>query len=270
MSGRAALRPPPLPHEHGAWVMLAITAAFGLAGSPAPGSGAWVALPGLLLVFFSRYAALPMLVRFTQGKPSPRSFLVRRIGWGCAYLALAAAFLGWALALAPIHSRGAALAAAAVLLGLGAAHAVLGLVGRDREAWAEILGVAGLAAGASFVAACGGLDRRASVLAPGLLALAYFASSVAFVRAFRAPAPRLRQARAASLAAHLVIAAALAAAAACGLLPSWAALAFVVVLARALWAVAAPPPSLRALGMRELAVAVLFLVLGVAGLRRGI
>jgi hypothetical protein len=250
--------------------MLAITAAFGLAASPAPGPGAWLALPGLLLLFLSRYAVLPVAVRSTQGKASPRSFLVRRLGWGTAYLVLATAFVGGALALAPARSRGIALAAAAVLLALGAGHAVLALVGRDRAVWGEIVGMAGLAAGAPFVAACGGVDRRASALAPGLLALGYFVSSVVFVRAFRAGAGRERRAAATSLAAHLAIGGALSGAALVGLLSPWAAVAFIVVLARAVWAIAAPPPTLRALGMRELAVAALFAILGVAGLRSGI
>jgi hypothetical protein len=250
--------------------MLAITAAFGLAASPAPGPGAWLALPGLLLLFLSRYAVLPVAVRSTQGKASPRSFLVRRLGWGTAYLVLATAFVGGALALAPARSRGIALAAAAVLLALGAGHAVLALVGRDRAVWGEIVGMAGLAAGAPFVAACGGVDRRASALAPGLLALGYFVSSVVFVRAFRAGAGRERRAAATSLAAHLAIGGALSGAVLVGLLSPWAAVAFTVVLARAVWAIAAPPPTLRALGMRELAVAALFAILGVAGLRSGI
>jgi YwiC-like protein len=270
VSGRDALRPPPLPHEHGAWVMLAITAAFGLAAAPAPGPGAWVALPGLLLLFLSRYAVLTVAVRSLQGKASPRSFLVRRLGWGTVYLVLATAFVGGALALAPIPSRGIALAAAAVLLALGAGHAVLALVGRDRAAWGEIVGMAGLAAGAPFVAACGGVDRRASALAPGLLALGYFVSSVVVVRSFRGRAGRERRAAVASAAAHLAIGAFLAGAALAGLLSPWGALAFTVVLARAAWAIALPPPTLRALGMRELAVAALFAVLGVAGLRSGI
>jgi len=250
--------------------MLGITAAFGLAASPAPGPGAWVALPGLLLLFLARDAVLPAALRLTQGKSSPRRFLARRLGWGTAYILLAALLVLAALALAPDSSSASARAAAAVLLSLGALHAGLALAGRDRTAWGEVLGMTGLAAGGPFVAACGGVDGGASILAPGLLALGYFVSSLVFVREYRTRAGREREAALQSLAAHAILGCGLAVASVAGLIDPWAALAFVIVIARAVWAVAVPAPNLRALGLRELAVAALFLVLGVAGLRAGI
>jgi len=269
MTIASALHPPALPHEHGAWVMLGATAVFGLAAAPRPGIAAWLVLPGLLLLFLARYAALPAALRLTQGKTSPRPFLVRRLGWGAAYVTAAAGLFGVALVLTPDASREAAIASASVVLGLGTLHAGLALAGRDRTAWGELLGMTGLAAGGPLVASAGGVAFGPNAIAPGILALAYFAATLAFVRAYRSRDGRERAAAARSLAAHAAIGAGLAAAAAAGIVPGPAAASFLVVIARAAWGAIAPAPSLRALGCRELAVALTFVVLGVVGLRLG-
>jgi len=263
----AILRPPPLPHEHGAWVMLGIAISFGWAVTPLPAPGAWLAVAGLLCLFLARYAVVPVAVRLTRGKTGPREFLTRRLGWGAAYVVAAAASIAAALVLTPEPARAAARVSAAAVLGPGLVHAGLALVGRDRTVWGELVGLAGLAAGGPLVAATGGRASGPEVAAPGLLALAYFASTLVFVRAYREHTGRERSAAAMSLGAHLAVGACLAAVSAAGWLPVPAALSFLVVAARAVWGAVAPAPDLRALGHRELAVAMAFVACGILGLR---
>lgn len=246
--------------------MLAIAPALGLAAAPGLGAASLLVLPGLLFLFLARYAALPAATRIAQGKGASASFLARRIGWSLLYLAVSAGALAGAWLSTPDASKDAAGIAAAWLLVLGGIHAALALVSKDRTVWGELLGMAGLAGAAPFVAFAGGAPPGWRPAAAGGLALAYFASSVALVRGWRARQGRERKAAARILFAHVALAAAVAMLYGFADLPAGAAAAFAVPCARAVWSVGFPAPTLRDLGFRELRTAAVFLAVAVSGL----
>lgn len=261
MAGPSAFRPPPFPHEHGAWAMLAMAPLLGLASVPAPSLAALLVFPGLFLLFLARYAALPAATRIVQGKARPPGFLARRLLWSAAYVAGAVACFWGALASTPAPSRPGALLSTTAVLGLGTVHAALALVGRDREAWAELLGMAGLGAAGPLVAFTAGGSSWAEAVPSLLLSFAYSASSLSWVRGYRASD------RVPAFAVHGLLTAALAGAAALGRLAWPVAAVFLVAWCRLAWGFVSPPPNLRALGFRELSVAVAYLVLGMIAVR---
>ncbi len=246
--------------------MLAIAPALGLAAAPAIRAASLLVLPGLLFVFLARYAALPAATRIVQGKGASASFLARRIGWSLLYVALSAGALAAAWRATPDTSRAAAGIAATWLLALGGIHAALALVSKDRTVWGELLGMAGLAGAAPFVAFAGGAPPGWRPAAAGGLALAYFASSVALVRGWRTRQGREREAAARILFAHVGLAAGVAVLSRAADLPAGAAAAFLVPCARAVWSVCFPAPTLRALGFRELGTAAVFVAVALLGL----
>lgn len=246
--------------------MLAIAPALGLGAAPGIGTASLLVLPGLLFLFLARYAALPAATRIAQGKSASASFLARRIGWSLLYVALSAGALAAAWRATPDTSRAEAGLAATWLLALGGIHAALALVSKDRTVWGEVLGMAGLAGAAPLVAFAGGAPPGWRPAAAGGLALAYFASSVALVRGWRARQGREREAAARILFAHVLLGAAVALLYGFADLPAGAAAAFAVPFARAVWSVGFPAPTLRALGFRELRTAAAFLAVAVAGL----
>lgn len=241
--------------------MLAMAPLLGLATAPAPGVASFLVFPGLLLLFLARYAALPAAARIAQGKTNPPGFVARRVLWTGLYASAALASLAGSLLLAPEGTRGGSLLAAALVLGLGLLHAALALVSRDREAWAELLGMTGLAAAAPLVAFAGETPTWATALPPGILALAFSASSLSWVRAWRDSRP------AQAGLSHALLGAALGLAAATSLLPWPAALVFAVPLLRLVWGLASRPSTLRELGFRELACAAVYVVLGMVAVR---
>jgi hypothetical protein len=238
--------------------MLAIAPLLGLAAAPAPCLASFLVFPGLLLLFLARYAALPAATRIAQGKTNPPGFVARRFLWTGIYASAAVAALASSLLLAPGKTRSASLLALTLVLVLGLLHAALALVGRDREAWAELLGMTGLAAAGPLVAFAGETETWAAAFPPGILALAFSASSLSWVRAWRDEKP------AQAVASHLALAGALAATSWAGLLPRPAALVFAVPLLRLVWGLASRPSTLRELGFRELGCAVVYLVAGMA------
>jgi hypothetical protein len=241
--------------------MLAIAPLLGLAAAPAPGLAAFLVFPGLVLLFLARYAALPAATRVAQGKTNPPGFVARRFLWTGIYASAAIAALASSLLFAPGKARSASLLALACVVGLGLLHAALALVGRDREAWAELLGMTGLAAAGPLVAFTGGAPHGATAFPPGILALAFSASSLSWVRGWRDEKP------AQAIASHLVLAGALGAISWAGVLPRPAALVFAVPLLRLVWGLAFRPSTLRELGFRELGCAVVYLALGIAAVR---
>lgn len=241
--------------------MLAMAPLLGLAAAPAPGFASFLVFPGLLLLFLARYAALPAATRIAQGKPNPPGFVARRSLWTAVYAGAAVAALAGSLLLAPEETRGRSLLAAALVVGLGLLHAALGLGGRDREAWAELVGMTGLAAAGPLVALAGGAAGWAAALPAGILALGFSASSLSWVRAWREAKP------AQAVVSHALLAGAIGLAAGAGRLPVSAACVFAVPVLRLVWGLASRPPTLRDLGFRELGCAAAYLVLGMTAVR---
>jgi hypothetical protein len=173
------------------------------------------------------------------------------------------------LRLTPPPARGATLSVALATAVLGGAQALLALAGRERSTATEILGMAGLSLSAPLVAVSSGapLDGRAA--GAGFLALAYFLMSLAYVRAVRGLWRADRRAIGRCAAAHVVLLLGLAGLWRLGCLPGLALMATLPVLARAAWGLLSPPPTLRALGFREIGVAVLFAASAAAALASG-
>jgi len=285
------IEPPPLPHEHGAWAMLVLPLALGLAaagggpaaaGGPAAGSAAaggaspaagaaWLAAalvpPAMALLFVSRYAAVAAATRIVDGKKTPEGFIARRVVWAAIYIGAGAVLFAAAWRLAPFEARPGVVAAGGVTLLLGALHTALVFAGRDRTIPGEVVGMAGLASAATLVMTVAGrpLDRRS--VGAGLLALLYFASSLAYVRAVRGLWKGDTTGRRRCVAAHALIAGAVAQLAAGSFIPLLAAAAFLPVFARTAWGLVSPPAGLRTLGWREVGVSVAFATIAIAGYR---
>ncbi len=260
------MSPPPLPHEHGAWAMLAIPMLVGFAAAGRPGVATALLVPAMTLLFLARYVAVPAAARVVGGKTSPPGYLLRRAVWAAVYLAGAAAGFALAAAAASPVARPGALAVGIAIFVLGASHSLLALARLDRTLGGELLGMAGLAGGAPLVLAFAGRppDRLGAGLA--LLCLAYFASTAAFVRAFGLLETARRRAVSVCLLAHAGILAGVVALAWGGWVPAATTLAFAPVLARTAWGLASPPANVRVLGWREAGVAAAFATLAVASL----
>ena len=241
------IEPPPLPRQHGAWVLLGIPLVLGLAlGFREP--AAWLVAVAIVAAFLAHYALVPVLERARTGKAAPRVWLVRRWTWGLAYAAVATLASASALVFAQPSMRGAAVGLA-FACGAGASvYFVASVFDRSRALASELIGIAGMALSAALVAAAGGaLDLRVSSVVA--LAYGYGLSSIAFVRAYEA-----RNALG-CLAAHFVIG--------CGLvlvwrlhwIAGWTLLALAPAVARAVIGFSRPPLNLRQVGLRELVVA---------------
>lgn len=261
--------PPPLPHEHGAWFMLAIPLVLGAAVAERATLAAALVVPAMAGLFLARYAALPAAVRIAAGKPSPRSFLTRRLLWTAIYGAASLACLAGAFAAADPSHRRAIAACALVTAMLGGAHTVAAIRGVDRTVAGELVGMAGLASAAPLVAAAGGMPPGPRSIGVAILAFAYFVSSLAFVRAYRRLPEEGRAAKRRCVAAHLAIAAAILIVWKAGFVTGLALLALLPVAARTIWGLYRPPSTVRQLGWREAAVATVFVTAACAAIARG-
>jgi riboflavin transporter FmnP len=99
------------------------------------------------------------------------------------------------------------------------------------------------------------------------LALGYFLSSVAYVRAYETLRANRQRAIRSCVAAHVALAAALWVLAAYGALPRWWWAAFVPVIARTVWGLAVPPGNVRQVGLREAWVAGTFTLIACLALK---
>lgn len=262
--------PLPLPREHGAWAMLVVPPCLGwaAAGRLSPASAAGAA--GVAALFVAR-AWLLSAARASQRRNADSSRDGAAWLWGTLAAAAGIGGLAAAVTAAPQEARPVAGASAAAVLILGAAHSASSLLGHGRSVAAELAGIAGLCACGPLAAASAGLAQAETAISAGLLPAAYFASSFASVRAFQ---PRKKKmSRVSCLAIHVLLGAALAGLVPLGWLSPAALLAFLPAFARLFWYAASPPPSLPALGWREVAAAsafaasavTVFLVSGEAG-----
>jgi hypothetical protein len=256
--------PPPLPYEHGAWAMLLIPLILGLAAAGPPAAAAWPVVPAMTLLFLSRSAAVSAAKRLIDGKKAPEGFTGRRVLWSLLYTGGAAILVVLAWSLEAPGARGGLLAVAACTLLLGGLHTGLALADRDRTLPGLMIGMAGLASGAPLVVAAAGrpLDRHA--IGAGLVALLYFATSLAYLKAVRGVWRGDRAPVRRCVAAHAAVATALATLLAGDFITPLFAAAFVPVFARTAWGLRRPPSNLRILGRREIGVAALFTLTAIA------
>jgi hypothetical protein len=249
--------------------MLAIPLAIGLAAAWPPASGAWLVLLAMVLLFLSRDAALSAVSRVLRGRKSPAGLIPRHVLWSSVEAGGAAILMMAAWSLAAPERRSDLLLAAAVTLALGSLHTGLALARLDRTVPGEVLGMAGLASGAPLVVAAAErpLDRLA--LGAGMAAWLYFMTSLAYVKAVRGLWKGRRGPRRACVAAHAAVAGALALLLSGAFITPLLAAAFVPVFARTAWGLLRPPSGLRMLGWREIAVAILFVLIAIASFAVG-
>jgi hypothetical protein len=214
--------------------------------------------PAVVLAFLARYAALPAAVRVAHGKATPGAFLARRFVWSAIETLASVACLAGCVLAAPSAARPAAVFAALATGLLGAAHTALALIGKDRMLGGEIVGMTGLASSATLVMAATGRPVDGPAAGVALLALLYFLSALASVRAYRAPAEGRRRAAALGAFAQFDLALAAAGLVGAGWLPTASLLSILPPAIRTAWSFAAPPASLRAAGLREVGVAAAF------------
>ncbi len=247
--------------------MLVIPMVLGLAAGGWRSAAAWLVAPAAVHVFLAHHAIVPWAQRARERKPSLPGYAVRRLAWGAIYLVGGALFFSCAVLVAGPAARGPFLAIAGVAAGLAAVYAAASVLGRARSIGFEALGLTGVSLSAPMMAAASGQPLDRSIFGAAGLALGYFLSSVAYVRAYE----KLRVNRHAAVGwcilAHVALAAALVGLASFGALPPWWWIAFVPVVARTVWGLAFPPGNVRQVGLREAWVAAAFTVLACVALR---
>ena len=261
MSHRFA--PPPLPHEHGAWAMLALPLALGIAAAWPPAPAAWLLMPAMALLFLSRYAAVAAATRLLDGKKVPEGFLARRILWSAVYSGVALLILVAAWTWTAPASHDALFVTAALALALGATHTGLVLAHRDRTIPGELVGMAALASAAPLLVAASEQPVDPRAVGAGVAAFLYFCTSLAYVKAIRGLWKGDRGPLRVCLAVHATITIIIVMLVAGGFFTPLLAAAFLPVMARTAWGLASPPAGLRPLGWREVGVAVLFATVAV-------
>ena len=256
-------RPPRLPRQHGAWVMLAIPLLLGLALTRGRSGAAWWVVPGFLLAFLAQDALLQW-AHTGRRKPTSRGHLRRTAGWGLAYLSGSAACFLFALWTAPAEARPSVLAVAvpaAVAAAVWGSHSALH---RGRALWSELIGMAGMTLAAPLMATAAGMPVRGLPMGAAATAYAYCLSTVTCVRTFERRRAAPRSAAAIDLAAHVVLFAAVALLSRIDIAPPRLPLSLVPVAVRVGAGLAWPPRDLRALGRRELWVASSFTLVALA------
>lgn len=248
--------------------MLAVPMLFGFAGGSVRSGATWLIPPAAVLVFLAHHAIVPWARRASERKPSPPGYAARRLVWGTALLVGASLFFACAVLAASPEARGAFLAIAGVAAALVAVYALAAVLGHARSIVAEVLGMAGVSLTGPMMAAAAGRPLDRSLFGSAALALGYFLSSLSYVRAYE----KLRVNRSVAIgscaAVHLALGVALVGAASLGALPRGWWIAFVPVVMRTVWGLAAPPDNVRHVGLREAGVAAAFTLLACFLLRQ--
>jgi len=215
-------------------------------------------------VFLAHHAIVPWAQRVRERKPSPPGYATKRLVWGAVYLAGGALVFACAVLLARPAARGPFLAIAGVAAVLAAVYALAAGCGCGRSIVAEIVGMAGVSLSGPMMAAAAGRPLDRSLLGASVIALGYFLSSLAYVRAYERIRNEPWAAIRACVIAHVALAAALSALAVYGALPPWWWVAFVPVIARTVWGLTLPPDNVRQVGLREAWVALSFTAIAAA------
>jgi hypothetical protein len=252
-----------LPVEHGGWGFLLEPVALGLILAPTS-AGVCLGLAALA-AFLIRHPLKLVLMDRRRGAWHPRTGLAVRFALGYAVLALVLVSAAWLLSPASFWP--------AIVLGAPAALVALGYDarGRSRDALPEAAGAVALGASVTAIALAGGLAREVAYGAWALLALRGV-PAVLFVRS------RLRLDRGLPAGIPVTLGChALAVAGGWGLAhfgwgPWLAALALLLLLARAAYGLSRLRPELRPkqLGFRELGWGLVTLLLLAAGYRLGL
>jgi hypothetical protein len=251
-------KPPKLPREHGAWAMLTLPLVLGVVGTGVLRTTTWALVVSCVLAFLAHFALVPVGQRRLAGRVPARSWWVRRGAWGVIYLLAALGAFVLTVTLTPEASVRSLLVVAATAVACATVFGVSSVIGSNRRAWSELIGMVGLSLSPALIALADGAAPTGPTFGPSVLSFAYFVSSLSFVRAYGAASKRTTVV---ALAIHVVLMVGLLIVAAAGWLAPLAPIAFLPLLIRTVWGLARPPASLRALGLREVAVAVSYAIL---------
>jgi hypothetical protein len=262
-----ATRPPALPREHGAWVMLILPlvlgGAFVFPNPPVPNAG-WLFPPTAVAVFLAHYALVPVIQRRLSRKTAPDDWRRRRLLWGGVYLAVAALLFVLTVVWTAGPTRAPFVRLSVVAAVGGALYFVAACTGTGRLVVTELVGMASMSLAAPLMALAAGTPIGPRPLGASVLAFVYSASALSYVRAYGSGrSSRWRTLRTAG-GWHLLLFALVAWVARDGWLPdAWPAV-FLPPLVRLLSGVALPPRNLRALGLREIWVALSYAAIAIA------
>lgn len=238
--------PPPLPREHGAWVMVCMPLILGAAQAGWGLSAAWLIPPAVLPVFLAHYALQPA---------------GRRLGWASVYGMTSVVLFMAAVLLTAGQHRAWLLAIAAVAAIGGGGFTIASIAGAGRRIATELSGMAAMSLSAPMMALAAGEAIDASLLAGAAMAFGYSVSILSFVRAYTGRKQGRTVTTTLCIIVHIVLLGGLALLEKAGWLPPWWWIAFLPVIWRTAWGLARPPKTLRAVGMRELWVSLAFTVI---------
>lgn len=258
--------PPPLPSEHGAWTMLAIPMVLGLFAGGFRSLPAWLICGAVVLAFLAHYAIVPWAARTPEAMPCRPASAPRRILWAAGYLAASGALFAAAVRAAEPEARVEVLGIAGVASCLASIFAAACIRGSGRILLAESLGLVGMSLTAPMMLRATGQPLTPRLFGISAISLAYFFSSIAYVRAYGGLSADRARSIGGCVLAHVAILLGLALATTSGIVAAYAWAAMVPPIARTAWGLASPPATLRSVGMRELAVALAFTALAAAGI----
>jgi hypothetical protein len=263
MSG-LMVKPPPPPREHGAWMMLCLPLLLGgvLAGPRL--SASWLLPPAVFLVFLAHYAVVPVARRRLTREWMPVGWKAQRLFWAMFYLVVASLLFALLVVFTPVNSRPMLLWISGMSILCGTAYSAASAAGAGRALGAELLGMAAMALSAPVMALAAGEPPGMWLVGAPALAFGYSVATLSWVRAYTNMERGRMAATLGCAAAHLVVLGALGLIARAGWLLPWALLAFVPVLIRTASGLIWPPPTLRAVGLREIWVALSFAAIAVA------
>jgi len=241
------MSPPPLPREHGAWVMLLMPLWFGSVLAGARLSAAWLLPPAVVLVFLAYYAIVP--------------WARRRLFWASLYFVVATALFAAVVIFTPTVNRNWILFVCGIAVLCGAAFTAASGARAGRLIGVELMGMLAMSLSAPMMVLAARIPADMRLAGAPALAFAYSASTLFYVRAYRSLGRGRVVAVVGCIVAHFVILGGIALLCLAGWLSPWAMAAFVPVLARTAWGLARPPRNLRAVGMREIWVALSFSLL---------
>jgi hypothetical protein len=255
---RSSLSPPPLPREHGAWVMLLLPLVLGSVLAGAKLSAAWLLPPAVVLVFLSHCAILPVAQRKIAGNAMPERWAGTRLFWAAAYFVLASVLFVAVVILTPDENRIWLLFVSGTSVLCGAAYTAASCARAGRLISAELLGMAAMSLSAPMMALAAEAPVTTRIMGAAAMAFAYSASTLAYVRAYTGMGRGRVVAISGCVAAHAALLGGLALLGVAGRLSPWWFIAFIPVVARTAWGLARPPRTLRAVGLREIWVALWF------------
>lgn len=232
-----ALRPIALPTEHGGWGFLFEPIVLALAAAPSA-SGALVGL-AFVCGFLVRQPLKLALQDALRAKRYPRT------AWCWMFAAAYSLAAAATLALAVAREGLPVLIPIGLVAPLALTQVLYDSANRSRALLPELAGAAAMASSAAAIGIAGGMRLLAAFTLSGII-LARALPAIVYVRTLLA---RAHGQSASSWPAMALHAAAIAAVASFAPLP--ATVAMVVLLVRALWGLAHPPPPARTIGWRE-------------------